>query len=416
VSVHDTTVVSSKSGDHARPKAVNVHVVGAGLITAIGNSVSESFQSLKAGRSGIGPLRLFPSLHDHLPVGEVKFSNNELSKNLNLPKSWPRTALLGAQAAREAVKNAGLSLGNWRTGLISATTVGGMDKTEDFFSAFAKDPGKGRLREVIHHGCGSISELIADDLGVREFVSTINTACSSSVNSIILAARMIRQGQLDIAIAGGSDSLTKFTLNGFNSLMILDKQPCRPFDAGRNGLNLGEGAGFIVLVSEQVLLDQHLVSNCVVSGFGNANDAYHQTASSPEGRGSYAAMDASLKMSGLLPSDIDYINLHGTGTINNDLSEGMAVRRLFGDAVPKLSSTKGFTGHTLGASGGIEAVFSVLALSEKCIFPNAGFETPIPEHTICPQRNFESVGAVNHVMSNSFGFGGNCSSIIFSTR
>jgi 3-oxoacyl-(acyl-carrier-protein) synthase len=391
-----------------------VHVVGAGAITAIGNSVSDSFQSLKNEISGVGALTLFDSIHHHLPVAEVKISNLELAEKLNLPPSLPRAALLGVHAAREAVENSGLqNLSAWNVGLISATTVGGMDKIENFIPAFINNPAKGKLRDVIHHGCGNSTELIADALGINGFVSTVNTACSSSVNSIILAARLIREGMLDIAMAGGTDALTKFTLNGFKSLMILDKQPCRPFDASRAGLNLGEGAGYLVLVSDKVLRDEKINSICKVAGYGNANDAYHQTASSPEGRGSFNAMESALKMSALLPSDIDYINLHGTGTLNNDLSEGTAIKRLFGDDFPKVSSTKGFTGHTLGASGGIEAVFSTLAISEQCVFPNLRFETPMPELNIQPQTKFEQM-KVNHVMSNSFGFGGNCSSIIFS--
>ncbi|HEV8513408.1 MAG TPA: beta-ketoacyl synthase N-terminal-like domain-containing protein, partial [Cyclobacteriaceae bacterium] len=225
-----------------------VHVVGTGLISAIGNSVHESLSSLHQDISGIGPLTLFDTIHRDLPVGEVKLSNRELAEKLKLPPSLTRTSLLGAHAAREALHNSRIGdLKKWKTGLISATTVGGMDKSENFFSEFLKDHSRGKLRDVVNHSCGSSTELIADDLGINEFVSTVNTACSSSVNSIILAARLIRAGILDVAFAGGVDALTKFTLNGFNSLMILDKQPCRPFDAERGGLNLGEGAGFLVL-------------------------------------------------------------------------------------------------------------------------------------------------------------------------
>jgi len=225
---------------------------------------------------------------------------------------------------------------------------------------------------------------------------------------------MIKAGMLDVVVAGGTDALTKFTLNGFNSLMILDTQPCRPFDAQRNGLNLGEGAGFIVLVSDKVRKSQGINPTSYVSGYANTSDAYHQTASSPEGRGSFSAMQKALATSELSQYDIDYINLHGTGTVNNDLSEGTAITRLFGDRYPKMSSTKAFTGHTLGASGGIEAVFSLLAIEQQSVFPNLRFETPIPEIGIIPHLRFEAGLLVNHVMSNSFGFGGNCSSIIFS--
>jgi 3-oxoacyl-[acyl-carrier-protein] synthase-1 len=242
----------------------------------------------------------------------------------------------------------------------------------------------------------------------------VNTACSSSVNAILLGAKMIKHNLLDVVVTGGTDALSKFTLNGFNSLMILDNQPCRPFCASRNGLNLGEGAGYVVLVSDHVRSTLGLETQVKVSGYANTNDAFHQTASSPDGRGSYLAMEKALAMSRILPDDIQYINLHGTGTQNNDVSEGTAVRRLFSDQYPRLSSTKAFTGHTLGASGGIEAVFSIMAIQHQCVFPNLRFGTPIEECNIVPQLDFEEDVPIKHVMSNSFGFGGNCSSIVFS--
>lgn len=393
----------------------NVPVAGFGVISAIGNSVSETLEALEQSKSGIGPITLFETIHHgHLPVGEVKISNETLAAKLGLQKPVTRTAMLGMEAARQALAHSGLSMGKWRTGVISATTVGGMDRTENFIVDFFKDKQRGNLDDVVHHECGSTTELIADYLGVRDFVSTINTACSSSVNSIILGSRLILNDKLDVVIAGGTDALTKFTLNGFNSLMILDKQPCRPFDASRSGLNLGEGAGFVVLVSERVLREEKLTAYATVAGYANTNDAYHQTASSPEGRGSFMAMKEALDMGGLQTKDIDYINLHGTGTQNNDSSEGAAIQRLFGDAVPKLSSTKAFTGHTLGASGGIEAVLSVLSILHGVVYPNLRFREKIPELNYEPQRTFEKGLKIKHVLSNSFGFGGNCSSIIFS--
>jgi 3-oxoacyl-(acyl-carrier-protein) synthase len=393
-----------------------VHVVGAGVISAIGNSVPETLRSFQKQLSGIGPITQLDTIHQHsLPVGEVKLSNKELAVRIRTEKQITRTAMLGIHAAREAVIHSAIpDLKKWRTGLISATTVGGMDRTEYFFSEFSKDPSKGKLRDVVNHDCGRSTELIADALQIKNYVSTINTACSSSVNSIILGSRLIANGMLDVVIAGGTDALTKFTLNGFNTLMILDKEPCRPFDATRNGLNLGEGAGFLVLVSDRVVKEQRLASIACVSGFANTNDAYHQTASSPEGRGSFAAMQQALERSGLKPEQLDYINLHGTGTINNDQSEGTAIKRMFQKEIPRLSSTKSFTGHTLGACGGIEAVFSVLAIQQGCVFPNLRFQKPIEELEIIPQTKYEEGLDIRHVMSNSFGFGGNCSSIIFS--
>jgi 3-oxoacyl-[acyl-carrier-protein] synthase-1 len=388
-----------------------------GVLSAIGDSVVASLESFRTHRTGIGKLSLFDSVYTNsLPVGQVPFTNAQLADRLGKSESLSRTALLGLHAAREAVSSSGVSLDSWRTGVISATTVGGMDKTEQFFQSFLKDRKTGKLRGVADHECGASTECIADDLHIHHFISTINTACSSSVNAIALGARLIRHGQLDVVVAGGTDALSKFTLNGFNSLMILDQQPCRPFDAGRGGLNLGEGAGFVVLVSENVVQKQKLSPRYVVSGYANTNDAFHHTASSPEGRGSYAAMTAALAMAGLSKDDINYINLHGTGTVNNDVSEGTAVIRLYGDAksCPPVSSTKAFTGHTLGASGGIEAVFSLMAIEHGCLLPNLRFENAIPEVGIIPQQTYVEGRSVSHVMSNSFGFGGNCSSIILS--
>ena len=310
---------------------------------------------------------------------------------------------------QDGIKDNGL-----RTGFISANTVGGMDKTENFFRLFSKDPSAGRLADVVHHECGAITELVADDLGIRHFVSTVSTACSSSANAIFTGARMIRAGLLDYALVGGADALTRFTLNGFNTLMILDKEKCKPFDENRHGLNLGEGAAYLLLASDKGLKQLNKKPYARISGYANANDAFHQTASSPEGTGSFLAMKGALEYAGLHPSAIDYINLHGTGTQNNDIAEGTAMKLLFDPFYPKMSSTKAYTGHTLGGSGAVEAVFSVLAIQQGVIFPNLRLETPMKELPFQPERSCLTNQRLRHVLSNSFGFGGNCSSLIFS--
>jgi 3-oxoacyl-[acyl-carrier-protein] synthase-1 len=215
-------------------------------------------------------------------------------------------------------------------------------------------------------------------------------------------------------VAGGADALTKFTLNGFNTLMILDHEYCRPFDENRKGLNLGEGAGYVVMVSERVAATLKNDPYCTLSGYCNANDAYHQTASSPEGTGPFLAMKGALERSGLEAADIDYINLHGTGTQNNDIAEGTAIKRIFDPLYPKMSSTKSFTGHTLGASGGLEAVFSVLAIRNRMVYPNLRLQTPMKDLPFVPETSLIQNAHVRNVLSNSFGFGGNCSSLIFS--
>ncbi|HTD42434.1 MAG TPA: beta-ketoacyl-[acyl-carrier-protein] synthase family protein, partial [Mucilaginibacter sp.] len=242
----------------------------------------------------------------------------------------------------------------------------------------------------------------------------ISTACSSSANAIMYGARLIKHNILDVVIAGGTDALTRFTLNGFNTLLILDEQFCQPFDENRRGLNLGEGAGYVVLVSERVAAALKKDPYCSISGYCNFNDAYHQTASSPDGDGPYGAMLGAMKMASLQPKDIDYINLHGTGTSNNDSSEGAAIKRLFDPHYPKMSSTKSFTGHTLGASAGIEAVFSVMAIREGMVYPNLRLQTPMSELPFVPEATFSRYPKLKNVLSNSFGFGGNCTSLIFS--
>ena len=393
-----------------------VFVAGTGVISAIGNNVAENLDALENSRAGMAPMVHFDSVHrNKLPVAEVKLSNEQLAELAGLPKTKSRTALLSMIAAKEALGNAAIeNISNLRTGFISANSVGGMDKTEKFFTEFLKDNSKGKLRDVVHHECGSVTELVADQLGIKNYISTISTACSSSANAIFFGARLIKNNLLDVVVAGGTDALTKFTLNGFNTLMILDDQFCQPFDENRRGLNLGEGAGYIVLVSEKVAATLKNKPIITLSGYCNANDAYHQTASSPDGTGSYLAMSGALKQSGLKPSDIDYINLHGTGTQNNDIAEGTAIKRLFDPAYPKMSSTKTFTGHTLGASGGIEAVYSVLALQHGMIYPNLRLQTPMKDLPFEVATKFEKNTALKHVLSNSFGFGGNCSSLIFS--
>jgi 3-oxoacyl-(acyl-carrier-protein) synthase len=391
--------------------STRVYVAGIGVISAIGNSVSETLRAFEQQQTGIGKLTLFKTRHT-LPVGEVNLSNQALTEQLGIQQNFNRTTLLAIHAARQAVADAGLK-NKWRMGMASGTTVGGMDRTENVF----RNPDWRNTNDYLlikDHECGSVTERVADDLGISESVLTINTACSSSVNSIMYASRLIKAGKIDVAIAGGTDALTAFTMNGFNSLMILDKELCRPFDASRTGLNLGEGAGYVVLVSENVVQAESLTPYCEVTGYANTNDAFHQTASSPEGRGSFMAMQSALNMADLKPGDIDYINLHGTGTKNNDSSEGIAVQKVFGDVVPPASSTKAFTGHTLGASGGIEAVFSVLSIKHGCIYPNLRFAERMPEINFSPATEFVTGKNIRHVMSNSFGFGGNCSSIIFS--
>lgn len=393
---------------------MQICVSGIGVVSSIGIGVDANVASLASQKDGMGSITLFDSTHN-LPVSEVKASNGELMQLLSLPErsTYSRTALLGMLAANEALKDAAVDLNKLRVGLVSATSVGGMDLTYGFYEEFARDNAKGRLRDVVSHDCYDSTSKIAEYCGIRSFSTTISTACSSAANAVMLGARLIRHGYLDCVVVGGTDALCKFTLNGFSSLMILDSQKCRPFDSSRAGLNLGEGAGYIVLQRADTLARKPY---CLLGGFANANDAYHQTASSAEGNGAYLSMSQALKMSGLKLSDIGYINVHGTGTPNNDASEGAALRRLFGDNVPPFSSTKSYTGHTLAAAGGVEAVYSILSIDRGMVFPNLNFATPIEGLGLIPETSFSEGNDIGAVMSNSFGFGGNNSSLIFTKQ
>ena len=392
---------------------MEVYIAGKGVISAIGNDLTQNTISLLAGASGIAPVSILRT-HHLIPVGEVKLSNDTLAEMAGMKGNLPRSAYLSMIAAREAINNSGINdLVKWRTAFISANTIGGMDLTENFMENFLKDNDSGDLDQVVYHDSGAVTQMVANELHVNSYVTTISTACSSSANAIIYASRLIENDKVDIAIAGGVDALLRFTLNGFNALMILDMDLCAPFDENRKGLNLGEGAGYIVLVSERVRKEMNKKPLARLSGYANANDAYHQTASSEDGNGNYLAMSGALKMSGLGPREIGYINLHGTGTLNNDLSEGRAVQRVFGGDVPKASSTKAYTGHTLGASGAIEAIFSLVAMDQNVVFPNLRFKARMKELDFSPVTSPDRAN-INHVLSNSFGFGGNCSSLIFS--
>jgi len=393
---------------------MGVFIAGKGIITSIGANTQENFASLIAAKSGIGNMEILQSnFAGVIPVAEVKLTNSQLAAIAGIDAHSPRTALLSTIAAKEAVLNSGIDLKKWRVGFLSANTVGGMDKTEQRYQEYLTDKSGAELTGVVQHDCGTITELAADALGIRHFVTTISTACSSSANSIMYAQRLIQAGIIDVAVAGGADSLSRFTLNGFNALMILDRKPCTPFDEHRNGLNLGEGAAYLVLASEKAMNDAKREKKYVLSGYANANDAFHQTASSPEGKGNFLAMTKALEVGKLLPEEISYINLHGTGTNNNDVSEGTAIQRIF-KKVPPASSTKSFTGHTLGASGSVEAVYSLLAMEHGVVYPNLRFATPMKELNFTPVTTLLENADIKHVMSNSFGFGGNCSSLIFS--
>jgi 3-oxoacyl-(acyl-carrier-protein) synthase len=394
-----------------------VFITGFGIISAIGNNAEENRHALKNNKHGFGRIETFETAHQQsIPAFEIKITDEELNSRVGvkIQQGFSRTALLGLLAVREAIDSASLSNNDLQqVAFLSSTTTGGIREYEKYFKSVQDLSQQGEFE--IHSDTanpGEHTERIADYFGIQRYIATISTACSSSVNTIMQGARLIKSKKVHRAICGGAEALSKFTINGFNSLLILDKEHCRPFDATRKGLNLGEGAAYLVLESEESVKRSSKKILGEVLGYGNANDAFHQTASSPDGTGAYLAMSKALESSKLQAAQIGYINAHGTATENNDLSEGLALQRIFTEVVPPFSSTKPFTGHTLAAAGGVEAVFSLMMLQDKFLVPNLNFHTPMSELKIQPLQQAVEKG-VDHILSNSFGFGGNTSSIIF---
>jgi len=382
--------------------------------SAIGRGLEPTHDALRRQRSGLVPCA-FETVTD-LPtcIGEVAGVDEA-----PLPPSLAeyecrnnRLAWLGLQqdGFNAAVGAAAARYGRRRIGVLLGTSTSGILETELAFRR--RDPATGALRDDFRyrttHNTYSVADFVRTAFNLEGPAVVVSTACSSSAKVFAAAARMIAAGLIDAAIVGGVDSLCLTTLYGFNSLELLSPGPCRPYDAARNGLSIGEAAAFILLERPADSLDADAV---LLLGAGESSDAHHMSSPHPQGLGARMAMEAALKAAGLQPADIDYINLHGTATPSNDAAEGQAVAALFGNTVP-CSSTKGATGHTLGAAGGVEAIISALALKHG--FLPGGVNT----HSIDPGIPIQYLTAnretaPRRVLSNSFGFGGtNCSLIL----
>jgi len=392
-----------------------VVVTGMGVISAIGNNLEQNHQNLRAGQTGIRTAKhLDSAFADTFLFGEVSYSNPELRDRLlfESKSGLTRTELLAIMAFDEALSRSGITpeqVSALDTAFISATTVGGMVETEAIHGG--ANTNKLPSEFVNSYRSGSHTLSIAQLYGIKGYTDTINTACSSSANAIMLGARLIKSGRAKRAIVGGVDSLAKYTVNGFNALQIFSDEMTSPFDEARKGLNLGEGAAYLVLEREEDAHGKSIFGE--VSGYGNANDAYHPSSMSPDAVGVRGAINGALHTAGLHPEAISHINAHGTGTQNNDYTELLGFTKIF-DKIPPYISTKPYTGHTLAASGAIEAVYSLLSIFNNEIYPSLNFKTPIAGFNSSPQTVYMQNVAVNHVLSNSFGFGGNCSSLIFS--
>ena len=387
-----------------------VSISGMGILCAIGNNRQEVLNALLRKESGIGPMKYLSSVHTDIPVGEIQLSTTEMMQMLGITSDTPvsRTSVMGAIAVREALEQAGIQdITGKRVALVSGTTVGVMDVTEQYFERMKTEPD---LQYLPHSNeCGRSTEEIARYAGLTGArCCTICTACSSALNAIMLGAEMLKNDEADLVIAGGSEPLSRYHLNGFNTLMILDRERCRPFDDTRAGLNLGEGAAFVVLEKD--------APNALayVNGYANRCDAFHQTATSQNGEGAFLAMTEALRQAGIGPEKIDYINAHGTGTPDNDASESAAFQRVFGNSLPPMSSTKSYTGHTTSAAGSVETVICILAMQNGFVPASLGWSHPIPGGVI-PTQGCTGV-ELDYVMCNSFGFGGNDSSLILGKR
>lgn len=387
-----------------------IAVTGIGVISAIGDNASECLDALLTCHTGIGATRYLDTSRREFKAGEIKHDNTELRRMSALSEELPplRTAMPAIIAAREAIKMAGLSHKDLAgAAFVNGTTVGGMDYTETLY------PSEECLK---YNSCGTITSIIAGHIGAGGPTATLSTACSSGANAITYAADSLRAGECVFAIAGGTESLSRFHFNGFNSLMIMSREACRPFSADRCGINLGEGAAYLVLETLGHAMARGAAPLALLCGEGNACDAFHPTATSDEGLGPKLSMlkaieDTALRIPGFNAADISYVSTHGTGTPNNDLTELRAMREVFGANIPPYSSTKSLTAHPTSASAALQAVFAVLSFLHGFL-PGQGFDgepiedfpAPLPKTVkACPE----------YILCNSFGFGGNDTSLIF---
>jgi len=358
-----------------------------GIISALGQGVGCHVDSLKRNCSGIKPLKLFtPSPGNLFPVGEIP----DFKQTLNIP----RTHALAFLAAQEALSTTRVVPDS----IILGTSTGGMPLTEELLRRNEKDADRYK-----YHAASSIAEYLADVLRCSGLVLTITTACSSGAVAIKLAYELLSCGKANCVLAGGADALCRLTYYGFNSLQLIDPTGAHPFDRDRNGMTVGEGSAMVILEAGESIPDNAIAE---LLGGGLSCDAYHPAAPDPEGKGALAAMKKALEDAGISPSNVGYINLHGTGTQDNDLAEAKAIHSIFGENVPLVSSVKGATGHSLGASGAIESIISAAAIRDGLIPANTGCINPDPALNLKPVlAPFEQ--KVETVLSNSFGFGGN---------
>lgn len=381
------------------------------MVAAPGCGVERNWEAVAKGVCGLKPLSLFRSpRYGPVVTGEIR---GDLTL-LGAPMRGSRSDRLGWLAAREAIASAQINFQNCgdRTGVLLGSSVGGSFDSERFLTTLLAER-KMRPRPARFHECASTVYSIADQFGLFGPSMAVATACSSGALAIATAAEIIQAGEADVMLAGGADSLSRMTWGGFHSLLLVDAAGCRPFDADRAGTSLGEGAAVLILEAEEFARRRGARILARLSGWGASCDAHHAIAPHPDGAGAVAAMQAALGRADVAASAISYVNAHGTGTRDNDLVEAKALKKVFGRNLPPVSSTKRVFGHALAASGAIEAVVCIEALRRQQIPPNPGFTTLDPVIDLEPVTSLR-YSALTHVMSNSFGFGGNNAVLIFS--
>jgi 3-oxoacyl-[acyl-carrier-protein] synthase II len=396
-----------------------VAVSGIGAVSGLGWGIAPLWEGLRAGRGGFAPLRRFdPSLHRTHLAAEAGEPPAEFVRSC---PGWHRLSItdrFALFAAREAVKGAGLppSLGE-EAGVYFGSSTGGMFESEVFFSEFLRDRRRARLSALASQQVNSPGDAVARHLGAAGPVETLSSACASGALALGVALEAVRSGEVEVAVAGGSDSLCQLTYAGFNALRSVDEEPCRPFRAGRAGMSFGEGAAVLVLEPLERVLARGATPLAELVGAGASCDAHHMTAPDPTGTGAAAALAAALSDAGLPPTAVDFVNVHGTGTPLNDAAEWRALQRVFGGRAGEipLVATKALVGHLLGCSGAIEAVATILCLRHGELHPapegcEADPDLPVSLVTGEPLPLPEARTAV----STSLAFGGSNAALVFS--
>jgi 3-oxoacyl-[acyl-carrier-protein] synthase II len=385
----------------------NILITGLGVISAAGNDVAGTLSSFARGERHAGPVTLFPTTLTS-PVFEVK----QLPEGYHLD-GW-RTLSLARIVVDQALREAGLhSLKGLRVGVCLGTTVASQLNDLPFYRSY-RDNGSAEMTAIDRYLKGNLAEYIARKIGARGPQLTVANACSSGTDAIGTALSWLKSGVCDMVIAGGADELSHVPYCGFAALGVANPELCAPFDRDRKGLNLGEGAGVLLLETAASAKRRGVATDLALLGYGAANDSYHLTAPAPDGVGLKAALRAAMAEGCVGPEDIAFINAHGTGTTDNDLVEGKTFGELFGPGLTMLS-TKGYSGHTLGAAGGIEAVFAALGLREGWIPASAGFSNRDENMPLEPVRKKTTISG-RYALSTSLAFGGNNAAILIGRR